>query len=157
MPKYLMKPLTSNSWILYQDGERFGLVSNLKDKISIVGNLSRKEYENLDDLKKALGNLHIDTTIKIKSESINNNINGYPIKHPTYFNPLEDPIPSYTKTENSQLRYAAGYYALKFSYAWTPSFCPKLETLTEYEYIGPYKTKLEMQHQISTKNKEITL
>lgn len=155
--KYMMKPLTTSSWILYRNGERIGLVSNLEDRISIIGDLSKKEYDNLDDLKNSLGNLHIDNTVKLKAENAANNINGYPIKHIAFFNPMEEPIPSYAKTESSHSRYAAGYYALKFSYAWTPSFCPKLETLSEYEYIGPYKTKLEMQHQISTKNKEITL
>ena len=157
MPKYSMKPLTTTSWILSCDGDRFGLVSDLKDKISVISKLSQKEFKDLAELKIILGNLHIDNTVKAKTETVANNINGFPIKHPTYFNAITEPLPTYTKTETSQLRYAAGYYALKFSYTWTPSFCPKIETLEEYDYIGPFTTKLELQHQISSKNKEISL
>lgn len=157
MTKYLMRPLTSASWILSKDGDRIGLVSDLKDKIVIVGKIDKKEYKDLDDLKKTLGNLHIDIVTKIKSVAMSNEIDGYPVKHLAYFNVEKNPVPNYTKLEHSNLRYAAGYYALKFSYAWTPSFCPKLETLSEYDYIGPLTTKLEMQHQISTKNKEISI
>lgn len=152
-----MKPLTTTSWILFSDGERFGLISDLKDKISLISKLPQKEFKDLAELKKVLGNLHVDNTVKVKAETTQNDINGFPVKHPEYFNIILEPLPTYTKTETSHLRYAAGYYALKFSYAWTPSFCPKKETLDEYEYLGPYTTKFELQHQISTKNKEIAV
>ena len=67
MPKYLMKPLTTTSWILFSDGERFGLISDLKDKISLISKLPQKEFKDLAELKKVLGNLHVDNTVIVKA------------------------------------------------------------------------------------------
>lgn len=156
MTKYLLKPLTENSWILTSDGSRLGLVSQTLDGLVVVGNIEPKKYADLSALKKRFNNnLTIESIVEVEADEPAGNINGFPVKHTYVFNTVNDPVPSYTRTESSTTRYAAGYYGLRFPNGWTQSFCPKLATLSQYEYIGPFTTKLEMQHQITTKNRSL--
>jgi hypothetical protein len=154
--KYVLKPLGENSWLLLADGDRVGLVTEIDGDITVIGKLTPKSYSNMLALETHLGGKIVieDSTFVVK-EPISGDINGFPIKHNSHANVALDPFPSYTKTEKTKERYAAGYWALKFQQGWTHAFCPRLATLAEYDNIGPYTTKLEMQHQISQKNKEI--
>jgi hypothetical protein len=151
-----MKKIADNTWILLQDGNRTALINEFEGKIFVLGNLPQKEFTDIDKLKIFLGNVSFEE-IEQPVEKEEGNIDGFPIRHSDFFNVMTDPVPSYTKTDRSQLRYAAGYYMIKFPQGWTAGFCPKLSTLVEYEYQGPYMTKLEMQHAISTKNREIKI
>ncbi|MBX9699951.1 MAG: hypothetical protein K2X74_10980 [Acetobacteraceae bacterium] len=155
MTKYLMKPLTENSWILSVDGNKIGIISQTEAGVRILGNIPKKKFSNLDEFKKHVGgNLTIEEPAEPAAEAETGEIDGYPIKHALWHNPMTDPVSSYTRTKTSDIRYAAGYYAIKFVNGWTQSFCPKLATLVEHEYIGPYKNKLEMRNAISQKNQE---
>ena len=158
MMKFSLKPLTENSWILMADGERAGLVSKVGDSIKVMGKTAVGMHASLEALGAALGGkLLIEQSSEPAQEKEQGNVNGYPIKHGEWHNIQMDPVPSYTRTAKSNHRYAAGYYGLKFPNGWTQSFCPKITTLAEYEYLGPFTTKLEMQHQISSKNKAINV
>jgi len=155
MTKYLMKPLTENSWILSADGNKIGIVSQADTGIRILGNLPKKTFTDLEDFKKHIGgNLTIEEPAELVAEPEIGDIGGYPIKHTVWHNVMTEPVSSYTRTKTSEIRYAAGYYAVKFVNGWTQSFCPKLTTLVEHEYLGPYKNKLEMRNSISQKNQE---
>jgi hypothetical protein len=57
-------------------------------------------------------------------------------------------LPLFTKAEKSKSLHAAGYYIVKFEHGWVHSFCPKLATLTNNEWQGPFKTKLEMRERL---------
>ena len=158
MIRYTLKPLTETSWILAADGERIGLVSQVGERIKVLGKAAQGDHDSIDALRKKLGGkLLVEQPSEPPPEKEAGEVNGYPVKHPTWHNIVTEPVPSYTRTANSDTRYAAGYYALRFTNGWTQSFCPKLTTLSEYEYIGPFTTKLEMQHQISSKNKAINV
>jgi hypothetical protein len=158
MTRYSLKPLTENSWILLADGERSGLVNRVDDAIRVIGKIASGTHESIDALKIQLGGkLLIEQTVEPVQEKEQGQVNGYPIKHGEWHNVVVEPVPSYTRTAKSEHRYAAGYYGLRFPNGWTQSFCPKLSTLADYEYIGPFTTKLEMQHQISSKNKTINV
>jgi hypothetical protein len=58
---------------------------------------------------------------------------------------LQDNVPVFKKTANSTVYFAAGYWGILFPMGWRPSFCPKLETLKNYENIGPFKNEDDMQ------------
>ena len=47
-----------------------------------------------------------------------------------------DEIPLFAKTENSNVYYAAGWYAINFEKGWKHGNCPKLNTLITYGYEG---------------------
>ena len=78
-------------------------------------------------------------------------VEEYPSKHIPYntetIDLKEKQIPTYTKTETSKVRYVAGYYGVRFSTKWAWFYGGKLDTLNTYEFIGPYKTKSEMQNE----------
>ena len=153
MSKYTIKHVTDTSWILTSAGEKLGIVSQTANGVLVLGNLPKKKYNNLKEFIDHLGgDVSIEKAAEPETEKEAAEINGYPIKHDVWYDEIHDSIPNYTRTKNSETRYAAGYYALKFSNGWSPSFCPKLSTLAEYEYLGPFKSKLEMQNSISQKN-----
>lgn len=154
MKKFSLKPITEQSWVLFADGERSSLVSSSEVGIKVIGKIATGQYSSIDELRNKLGGkLTMEQPTEATVEKEVGEISGFPIKHSVWHNVELTPIPHYTRTPTSASKYAAGYYAVKFSNGWTPSFCPKLTTLSEYEYIGPFTTKLEMQHRISTKNK----
>lgn len=153
MSKYTIKHITDTSWILTVDGEKLAVISQVPTGISVFGNIPKKKYNTLQEFIEHLGgDVSIEQATQPDLEKEAATVNGYPIKHDMFFDVSTDPVPNYTRTKNSSIRYAAGYYSLKFSNGWSPSFCPKLSTLSEYQYIGPYTTKLEMQNSISQKN-----
>ena len=80
-------------------------------------------------------------------------VNGYPIKHRVAFDIVEDEIVTYTKAAKSKARYAAGYFAIEFEHGWTPSYCPRIQTVLNNTYIGPFRSKLEMQNAMSQKKR----
>lgn len=153
MSKYAIKPVTDTSWILTSVGEKIAVVSKTSNGIIVLGNLPKKKFKTFEEFIDNLGgDVSIEKPAEPEIEKEAGEINGYPIKHEMYYDTNSDPVPSYARTKNSAIRYAAGYYALKFTNGWSPSFCPKLSTLAEYEYLGPFKSKLEMQNSISQKN-----
>jgi hypothetical protein len=153
MTTYTIKPITETSWILNKSGEKLAIVSQTPNEIIIIGNIIKKKHKSLDDFIKYLNNdVTFEEAAAPETEKEAAEINGYPIKHEVWYDVLNEGIPSYTRTKNSAIRYAAGYYALKFTNGYSPSFCPKQSTLSEYEYLGPFKSKLEMQNSISQKN-----
>ena len=84
-------------------------------------------------------------------------VNGVPAKHKAFNKQsvviAEKNIPTYTKTEKSQVVYAAGYYGLKFPEAgWKNAYCVKLETLYNYVFIGPFKSKTQLEAEIHRAN-----
>ena len=63
-------------------------------------------------------------------------------------NLLTKSIPVYTKKKKSKVLYAAGYYGLFPGAGWKNAYCVKRETLDTYEYIGPFKSKTQLEAEI---------
>ena len=143
--------MTGKFWILEDnDGHKMG---------TLQAAAGGKYNANLDgrvisfsDWKTCKADLKID--IKQEEEqvtdNIDNEVNGYPTNC-TPFNPVWDvkkKLPLFTKTAKSKSLHAAGYYIIKFEHGWVNSFCPKLTTLSNNEWQGPFKTKLEMRERL---------
>lgn len=152
---YTLKPITETSWILQQGGNRIALITKNSDKnrVHALGKLEKTVFEDFKDLEKFLGSkLEIEKHEDEEVEELGN-ISGFPVKH-TGALPVENQeLPVYRRTATSNTFYAAGYYGVKFPNGWVQSYCPKLTTLTENEFIGPYTSKLEMQNAISQKKR----
>ena len=84
---------------------------------------------------------------------------GYPCKHKGFNTVLKDikgkQVPVYTKTETSKTLYAAGYYGLHFNGVWRNTYCVKLETLENYEFVGPFKSKSEVEAEALKASKDV--
>ena len=158
MVKFNLKPITTTSWILSSGGNRLALVYHQPNgNVACMGQLERKKFDDFQDLEQYLGGTLVieeSASIDVSLTDELGEIAGYPVKHDTIHDPQETPVPSYKKLANSDIRFAAGYYGVLFSNGWVAGFCPKLATLSQYKYIGPFKTKLEMNHQISCQNKK---
>ena len=140
MGKYLQaREVVENSfWIVESKGTKVGTLRNKPEGYVFYENTSRTEtvLDNLDRFRFEKQ--------KIK-KTVNASTNGYPTNVDTVYNEqLQDTVPVYTKTATSQQHFAAGYWGILFPHGWRPSFCPRLETLQNYPYIGPYTNESDM-------------
>ena len=113
-----------------------GLMSRFGEKILEARTTSKKVVE-----EKGVGS-HDGLNISLSE------IDGYPSKHVAYnmetIEKNERRIPTYTKSATSKVRYAAGFYGVRYPGDWRWFYGGKLDTLNTYDYIGPFKTKSEM-------------
>ena len=88
-------------------------------------------------------------------------IEGYPSKHLVYNVEIIEKngkqFYTYTKSKTSSVRYAAGYYGVKYPAGWRWFYGGKLETLDTYEFIGPFKSKsaMDIETKLATKRDEL--
>jgi hypothetical protein len=155
MSHYKLKEITETSYILEKDGSNTGLVIVSTDGFKVIGPFDKKVFGDADELTRYLGG---DLTIEAREseddkEDEIGQINGYPIKHKAVFDVEEGDIVTYSKASKSKARFAAGYYALDFEHGWTGSYCPRTQTLEENQFIGPFRTKLEMQNAMAQKKR----
>lgn len=157
MSSYSLKPITETSWILQQDGNRLALITKNSDKLRALGKLDQTVFDNFEALEKFLGGkLEVE---KHEDEEVAElgKISNFPAKHAGAQAVEGQELPVYRRSATSNTFYAAGYYGVRFPNGWVQSYCPKLTTLKENEFIGPFTTKLEMQNAISQKKKEIVV
>lgn len=151
------KPILDNKfWIVEEEGERVGTLSREEENyvFSSRGNVSF--FKNESQLKKQFGKDFLVAKITSpQQEEVSNEVHGYPTRS-TPYNSMFDinrKLPLFTKSEKSKSVYCAGYYLVKFNVNWLKSFCPKLITIERNEYMGPYKTELEMKLALSNANR----
>lgn len=144
--------LKGKFWILEEHGVRIGTLSKDEEKFIFSKKGEVSFYKNETQLAKRFGNNPL--TVKIiapAAESINLDVHGFPTRSHAY-NGLYDisrKLPLFTKSEKSKSVYCAGYYLIKFNVNWLKSFCPKLITIERNEYVGPFKTEIEMKAALS--------
>ena len=143
-----MIEIQENNWMISRKNSIVGFVFKT-DKLNVLSDDYAGQYADFDDFsanhKVKLTFEQIETKDRVQQE-----LEGFPVKHSNVFNIEHDPVLSYTKLEHSQDRYAAGYYGIKFKETFQPSFCPRMSTITSYDYVGPFKTTLELQHAMRT-------
>ncbi len=146
--------LTPKSWLLSKSSKKLGLLRETKnDGYAIIGGPYSGDYSELKDLEKATGQPIKFVKPEKKEEKDPIFVEGYPVKHEPIFL-IESDVHYfvYTKKEGSQDQYGAGYFCIQFKGKWQSSYCPRIKTLEEHPWIGPFKTKLEMDHTIRVEN-----
>tara|TARA_Y100000389_G_scaffold54463_1_gene50335 strand:- start:1622 stop:2149 length:528 start_codon:yes stop_codon:yes gene_type:complete len=163
---YTKEIVKDKFWIVENSGVKIGTIRfcssddfelNLKDD-----ELSTNEHISLSELTSRFGEkiLEAKESSIVESNPLSERkslktslgiVEDYPSKHVPYNTETielkEKQIPTYTKTETSKVRYAAGYYGVRFAADWRWFYGGKLDTLNTYEFIGPFKTKSEMQNE----------
>ncbi len=139
--------LEDKFWIIEDDGIRIGTLT--KEAEGFVLNQQGKVvvYDDRSQLTNYFGNDFLVAKISSPEKKIANSVHGYPTKVAPY-NEMYDikrKLPLFTKSEQSKSVYCAGYYLIKFNVSWLKSFCPKLTTLEQNEFKGPYKSEIEMK------------
>lgn len=151
------KPILEDKfWIVEDEGVRVGTLT--KDNNSFVLN-KKGDVEFFNDekeIRKFYGKDFLTATIQKSSDTDEElYVHGYPTRS-TPYNSMYDiqrKLPLFTKSEKSKSVYCAGYYLVRFNVNWLKSFCPKLITIERNEYMGPYKTELEMKAALANVNR----
>lgn len=139
-----MLQLTSNSWLIRTTSGTSGALFKTDAGYLFMSPSSRIEFEDLDAVKKRFGKLDIEQR---QDEDEVSQIHGYPVKHDHIVISSENP-PLYTT--GGKVLFAAGYWGLKFPNGWTTAYCPKQKTTQEYESVGPFRSKLELNNHIGS-------
>jgi len=149
--------LPDRFWIIEQNGVRIGTIQRHDENNFVVtgtdssiAQLSKDEIDEQFDLFQQ----NAIAEQKEKQET-QKEIYGYPTKHQPYNDVLDviHKIPLYSKSPNSNNMYAAGYYIVQFPKGWVKGFCPKLSTLSNNNFQGPFKTVMEQRQAFSNVNK----
>lgn len=151
-----VKPVLENKfWIVEQEGVRVGTLT--KDNDSFVYSKSGEVqfYKNEKEVAETFGKDFLTAKITVDESTHELSVHGYPTRSAPY-NSMYDikrKLPLFTKSEKSKSLYCAGYYLVKFNVNWLKSFCPKIITIERNEFLGPYKTELEMKASLSNVNR----
>ena len=149
-------------WIVEEHGQKLGTLQKKDDNGWIF--LSKKDHRQVFHTQESLFtrfgfNIFEKTSTPeepIIEQTSNFTVHGYPSSQNPY-NPMFDvqkQLPIYTKTPKSKSQFCAGYYIICFEKGWRKAYCPKMITLSRYEYKGPIKTKLEMHQVLNNAVKE---
>lgn len=150
--------LKNKYWIIEDGNTRLGTLSYDNERYIFTNKNEICFFDNKKDLQNKFGGSFSwkenDTVFIEKLESFD--INGYPtgVKPYKCVYDLKKKISLFSKSDKSESLYCAGYFILKFPKGWTKAFCPKLVTIEQYEYKGPFKTIVEMKQALSVANKE---
>jgi len=146
--------LQGKFWILEDAGIRIGTISKNEEGFLINTKGKVDFYKSENQLKKQFGKNFLVAEIKNDSQNTSE-VNGFPTKGIPYNSmyDIKKKLPLFTKSEKSKSVYCAGYYLVKFNVNWLKSFCPKLITIERNEYIGPFKTELEMKAMLKHVNR----
>ena len=153
--QFVAKPVLDNKfWILEDNGQKVGTIRSNENGVILTVGTKNHTFKELSELKQKM---KVDFTCKevVKKETKEYEVHGYPCKTNPY-NPIYDlkrKLPLYTKTSDSQSFFCAGYYVVHWEDgSHSPSYCPKLITLSRYEFDGPFKNKMEMQETLRRAN-----
>lgn len=147
-----LKPMTNKSWMVLSEinMDKIGVLSESRNKIVLMTTDSRSEFNSRDEVNEFFHKDVFSDTVEDLSveESKKVFVKGFPVPEYEVFYPKDNSfksdLPVYTKSESSNVLYSAGYYAIDFGSGYKKAFCPKLETLDKYTYIGPFKTSFDV-------------
>ena len=159
--KFYAKPILENRfWILESNGEKVGTICRQEDRRYMFScSDGTRIFDTQQQLQKNFsGDWMWGSTIsapKEEKENEDNSVYDYPSKFKP-FNMVFDvkrKLPLFNKSKKSKSLYCAGYYIIQFEKGWVRSYCPKLLTLDNYPFKGPFRTSLEMKTELSNANK----
>lgn len=153
------KTILKNKYWIIEDGDtRLGTLSFDNERYIFTNKNEVCVFDDKNALQNKFGGAFSwrenDTVVIEKAESYD--VNGFPTGSKPYkcVYDLKKKISLFSKSNKSESLYCAGYFILKFPKGWTKAFCPKLTTIEQYEYKGPFKNILEMKQALSAANKE---
>lgn len=158
-----LKPVTESAWLVINDTDdnRVGLLTEIRNQyvLMVAGAkknfINRKEVNNYfkEDIFK---NVSVVVTPVVGFDVNERFINGYPVNfdNPITVTIVGNKLPLFTKKQDSNVYYCAGYYCFNFPKEWLGALCPKLSTIQAWEHVGPFKTKDEMKLELSKLRKE---
>jgi hypothetical protein len=141
MAKLIATPVIEDKfYIVESHGSKVGTLKSFESGYIFYNNI-----DNTETLYKDLNSFNIKE--KKSKTYVNDTVYGYQTNTEiAYDKSLQDNVPIYKKTATSQQYFAAGYYGIKFPrLGWSDAFCPRLNTLNDYDFIGPFKNLSDAQ------------
>jgi hypothetical protein len=148
MSELIAKPVVKNKfWVVEKSGEKIATIQATNNGIVYVHDEQREYFTTVTNLKQKY-KIKFGSADKVK-RTISQMVHGYPVNSKAYNEvwDVQRRLPIYGKTPKSKSLFCAGYYLIKLNGIWTEQYCPKNITLSRYEFLGPYKTKEEMETQ----------
>ena len=146
--------LSTTSMILYDDMDNPHalIVEQTDSSLDVYFEDKISSYKDMDELQRGVGEFKVHQ----RSENKSVVLGGYPVAVDEVFSVEDvDTVPSYTKSDKSKIRYAAGYYGIMFSDQYVPAFCPKVSTLAKYTTMGPFSEVITLRSELLLANKSI--
>lgn len=155
MANFNLHKVTTNSWIANTNGSPVAFIHRGEDHFLFMTPEGSQKFPNLNAVKEFLGG-KVKEQITEASDGLDssaeNEIDGFPVKHTTIAVEQGGDRPVYTRG-GGKVQHVAGYWTIKFSKRWVPSFCPMLKTVEQYQSAGPFKTRMEMMTNMAALNR----
>ena len=137
--------LKDKFWMLQKEGVSVGTLRFEADHISVMLDGNPLKFANINEAKSTLEIID-SATLSTSGTTQLQGAYGYPTDLEQVFNLCEDQgLPCYTKAKNSKVVHAAGWYGMQRNGLHAEAFCPKVNTLKTYPYIGPFKSQTDLR------------
>jgi hypothetical protein len=160
------KKLTENSWILISDrGAQMGIVIENERGFELITDKGMS-YDSINKLVETVFDEKFKGTMERTAHSTVEktivHVNGFPIRHDTFCQVQQVKLPngniaySYKLKDTHNLQYVAGCFGINFSGGhYVSATSPKLQTVCEYESLGPWKDEFTAKHHLNLANREL--
>ena len=161
--KAMLQQISDVAWLVHQGNQRVGILNkDVQEKYTYITGKDFVKFGGEAEVKEHFGNVQLfdqqlNTPANIQGEYY---IRGYVVDYeepfalePTSPDYRED-LPLYTKIENSDVYYTAGFYCINFGKGWKHAHGPKLSTILKYGYEGPFKNEIDARHRLKQLNKQ---
>lgn len=160
--KVVLQQVKEDIWLVRHGDDRLGILNkDIQDHYTYVNGECFINFRDADEVKTHFSNMSLFedqiTASPVTREGIFINGHRVPVEnpfvleedHPDYRRDL----PLYAKVPDSQVYYAAGYYAIRFEKCWRSAHCPKLKTLNDYGYCGPFASLDQARQEVRRLNR----
>lgn len=148
MTERIAKPVVKNKfWVVEDCGKKIATIQASDDGGFVYVHDEQREYfSNVKNIKQKY-NIKFSSIEKTKKEN-SKTVYGFPTTGKAYNQvwDVQRRLPIYSKTPKSKSLFCAGYYLVQLNCQWTEHFCPKNITVNRYKYLGPFKSKDEMNN-----------
>lgn len=147
--------ITENSWVANANGFPVGFIYKNETEYVYMTPEAKTTFAKMSDIKTFLGGRVKEQINEAKEDGdILGDIEGFPCKHANISVVTGGERPVYIRGKSVQ--HVAGFWTIKFSKRWVPSFCPLLKTIEQYQSSGPFKTRLEMMNAMAALNRAVS-
>jgi hypothetical protein len=161
--KASLQQISDVAWLVRQGKNKMGILNkDVQNHFFYINGSKGIALDNEEEVQEYFGNAEIfsqqitDSPTEPEAFYIKGHLVDYETPYP--LDPSEpnyDPdVPLYTKTPDSDIYYAAGWYCINFDKCWKHGHGPKYSTLIKYGFRGPFKTEDECKIVLKQINKD---
>lgn len=157
-----LQQISDVAWIVQRGTHRMGILNkDVQDHYTYISGKTVEVFHNDAAVRDHFGNIRLFED-KIDQDLTRRDgvyIRGHLVDYPDPVLVEEsDPnyrkdLPLYLKSAGSDVYYAAGWYCINFERGWKQAHSPKLSTLLEYGFTGPFRHSSESREEMKRLNR----